>query len=134
MPVENACRLGGKGEKATGSFFFNLSFPSIKFYSTCYPMYKLKQQMRQDSFPVGITRQEWHLGIVAATPIWLSELKAHPWNCSWDSLDLTYTIISATDIFQLKTNVTFAVVASKRVHASSIGRADCFARRTFIDI
>lgn len=45
-----------------------------------------------------------------------------------------YTIISATDIFQFKTNVTFAVVASKCVHTSSIRRTDCFARSTFIDI
>lgn len=45
-----------------------------------------------------------------------------------------YTIISATDILQFKTNVTFAVVASKCVHTSSIVRADHFARGTFIDI
>jgi hypothetical protein len=47
-------------------------------------MYKLKQQMRQDSFPGGITRQEWRLGMVAATPIWLSEFKAHPWKSYYE--------------------------------------------------
>lgn len=41
------------------------SFPEIQFYSTRNQMYKLKQQMRQDFFPVGVTKQEkevapWH--------------------------------------------------------------------------
>lgn len=40
-------------------------FPEIQFYSTRNQMYKLKQQMRQDFFPVGVTKQEeevapWH--------------------------------------------------------------------------
>lgn len=45
-----------------------------------------------------------------------------------------YTVISATDIFQFKTNMTFAVVASKSVHASSIVGADGFIRGTFINV
>lgn len=45
-----------------------------------------------------------------------------------------YTVISAADVFQFEANVTFAVVASKCVHTSSIVGADSFARGTLVDI
>lgn len=47
---------------------------------------------------------------------------------------LTYTVVQATDIFQFKTNMTFAIVASKCVHTSSIVGAEGFIRDTFIDV
>lgn len=48
--------------------------------------------------------------------------------------DLTYTVISATDVFQFETNMTFAIVASKCVHTSSLIGAGGFTRGAFINI
>lgn len=45
-----------------------------------------------------------------------------------------YTVISATDIFQFKTNMTFAEVASKRVHTPPTGGAHGFITGTFVNI
>lgn len=45
-----------------------------------------------------------------------------------------YTIVPATDIFQFETNMTFAIVASKCVHTSSIVGTEGFIRDTFIDV
>ena len=45
-----------------------------------------------------------------------------------------YTVVPATDIFQFESNMTFAIVASKCVHTSSIVGAEGFIRDTFINV
>lgn len=40
---------------------------------------------------------------------------------------LTYTVVPATDIFQFESNMTFAIVASKCVHTSSIVGAEALS-------
>lgn len=56
------------------------------------------------------------------------------WRKKFYALNLTYTVIMATDVFQFITKLTLAVVASKCVDTSAVESADSSASGAFINI